>query len=77
MVVFYVMNMTWTEVDDLHQDESEKKKPSNKNKLLDSIITLSSSSLYTWNLLLPFKPIYQSTRLDPWFQIYRELEDEG
>ena len=22
-------------------------------------------------------PIYQVTRLDPWLQIYRELEDEG
>ena len=32
----------------------------------------SSSSLYIWKLLLPGKPIYQVTRLDP-FQIYREI----
>ena len=34
--------------------------------------------IYIWNYLEPSSqlPIYQVT-IDPWFQIYRELEDEG
>ena len=31
---------------------------------------------YIFGTKLPGKPIYQVT-IDPWFQIFRELEDEG
>ncbi len=37
---------------------------------MNIIIPSSSSSLYIWNLWLPGKPIYQVTRLDPWFRTY-------
>ena len=32
---------------------------------------------YIFGTKLPGKPLFQETRLDPWFHIYRELENEG
>ena len=37
----------------------------------------SSSYIFIFGFFGSQLPIYQVTRLDPWFQIYRELEDEG
>ena len=56
--------------------KSRRMKSSNQNPIFFVLYTVSVIFQFPIYLEPLAKPIYQVTRLEPWFQTYGELEDE-